>query len=531
MGYQKHNFKSGDVLTAKIMNEIEQGIVDASSAQTNLELTKTINNVKAVFAGLQQKNIFAVAEIENTAEKRQTADGATNGITVLDGSYATVKKIQGKTVASKNLVNIPQTGLWGATYKQLWSGSLSGDFVASWETTFNLAENENALLEFVVNGKSVYGGYEPNYKKFSGTLTEIYLYNNGEGVGTLSNFMLNYGSTVEPYVPYFDGLKHAQISGIKSTGRNLFNPNRTVVEDFGDASASTVRNFIPNSIIKGISFANDYYKDGVEDFSFKNGVLSFISNTSGYGVGFNFDCDAGEEYWFTFQKEGEYGTSVAFYKDGVFMSGQPFSYTFTTPEGCNQFVIKLETAVGSKATFYDLQLERDRATDYIPYTESVMDLFETIELGEWDSIENGKFIKRTGTLALTGEEAWYISGERYTTSAIDSLAKDGQVVIALGFEYGEVSTATGGGKLVFTVNKELYPTIGDWQNYLIQQNSNDTPITIAFELANPFTPPLASAVDFKYQVWDKGQEIMQVENTDAIPTITADYYILGGTTE
>ena len=544
MGYQKHNFKSGDVLTAKIMNEIEQGIVDASSSQTNLELTKTINNVKVVFAGLQQKNIFAVAEIENTVEKRQTADGATNGITVLDGSYATVNKIKGKTVASKNLVDIADQTLTGISNPTtLWNGELTGDFTASWKILSDSQPpySEMPFIAFTFkDGREVNGFYETNQVSFSGTLTSVTLLNFCNVVGTLSNFTLNYGSTVEPYVPYFAGLKNAQISGIKSTGRNLFNPNRTVVA-FGDISASTIRNFVPNSIIVGVGYANDYYSPIIPNFSYENGKLSFSSGDTNYGIGFNFDCKSREKYSFSYTVPS--GKSVemlaVFYQNGSWVKyvAPDLNKSFTVPDDCNQMVLLLRNPVASEVIeVTDLQLEYgETATDYVPYTESFMSLPETVELGEWDYIENGKVAKQTETTVFDGAESWTSYGNNSDNTGTVFYSRIGGIenaIISGGFNKGTFNylpSELKANSYVFSLYELIIctstpnQTLNDWINYL-----SSNPLTVAYKGTATKTDIYA---DFEYQVWDKGQEQMQLENTDAIPTITADYYILGGTTE
>lgn len=533
MGYQKHNFKSGDVLTAKIMNEIEQGIVDAGSSQTNLELTKTINNVKAVFAGLQQKNIFAVAEIENTAEKRQTADGATNGITVLDGSYATVKKIQGKTVASKNLVDIPTQTLTGSDWgRELWTGSLTGTFTFSYNEEYSFVEDvSSGLIEFTVDGSLTYVAATKNNfgeKTLTGTLTKIRIVNNGLNVGTLSNFMLNYGSTALPYQPYFAGLKNAKISGLKSVHRNMLN-SAILLQAQGWTET--------DGVYSGhVAYLYSLYKDT------EGGLLGKLNLQDQVSI--------------SLQAKQANGTSATLMigvlytdltRDYLSINSLDWQkYTLTTQLNKTIDVIYISYNSGETVYIKDLCIKIGANDyEYEPYVEITTALPETVELGEWDYTENGKIVKQTGTRIFTGDEVWWKSGESDEGGSFFATGFSGYEedlnyhnCISDKFPYDHsyrgypCAYLTVGCLIVFpNVNKlnQTITTIEQWIAYLQEQNANGTPLTIAYKLATPTVTPISD--DLEYQVWDKGQEIMQVENTGAIPTITADYYILGGTTE
>ena len=161
-----------------------------------------------------------------------------------------------------------------------------------------------------------------------------------------------------------------KISGKTVKTINLFNPNRTVV-DFGASSNTTVRNFTPNSIIVGLNYDNYYYSPNIASCTFENGKLSFSRSTATYGIGFNFDCNSGEEYRFSWVENKAYSEIYAmFYKDGVFMNRAYIQNdAITIPDGCNQMVILICLSVANEIVeFTNLQLEAgETATKYTPY--------------------------------------------------------------------------------------------------------------------------------------------------------------------
>jgi hypothetical protein len=555
MGYQKHNFKSGDVLTAEIMNEIEQGIVDASSSQTNLELTKTINNVKAVFAGLQQKNIFAVAEIENTAEKRQTADGATNGITVLDGSYATVKKIQGKTIASKNLFDIskvPTVGNITNNGDSLTLSAYNEEPVWFYNACPNVNVGDIIYLYFESSGaKFVYVGGQQWNVGSALTVTEtikngsIRFYGISGGSCTISKIMITKTQNAT-YQPYFQGLKNAQISGIKSTGRNLLNLNRTKADFDGNSDKTAIRTFDENTYLKGFNENNYWNESNVVSVSIENNKVTINSNNLAYGVGFPIKCLPNTKYTISLNAETVYSKYYVseFDSNGAYIlnkwHSQQSTFTLTTHENCTYMVLVLagETVNGQKGLveFSNIMVCKGAtALPYEAYTENVMSLSETVELGEWDYIENGKVVKQTETTVFDGAESWTLFGNNSDNTGTVFYSPIGGIenaIISGGFNKGTFnnlpselkanSYVCGSFDLVFCTSTPNQ-TLNDWINYL-----SSNPLTAAYKGTATKTDIYA---DFEYQVVDKGQEQMQLENTDAIPTITADYYILGGTTE
>jgi hypothetical protein len=411
-------------LSATINNKFEETDV--------AQVIKNKNNIDALFNLQIKKNVLVYENAELVDERQQTGGADLEGLEVLDGSYATVKKIQGNTVAVGN------------------------------------------------------------------------------------------------------ALKHAKISGIKSTGRNLFNPNRTVVEDFGEYSP-TKRTFTPNSIIKGLSLDGYYNADIIENYFYSAGKLSFSNIVDNYGVGFNFDCEPNKKYVFSYKSSSaNIVVGVSFYKDGLVTGYKQTSGSFTTPSDCDQVVILVWNITPNEVIeITGLQLEcGETATDYTPYTESVMNLFETVELGKWDYIENGKFIKRTETLKLTGAERWYDEEDRYSTTAIDTIANMQQPTVINSQNFSSQILNRDAGLQFLSDVKELYPTLDSWKNYL-----NNNPLTIAFELANPYTVPLSSSVDYKYQVWDKGQEIIDTPKDStghtcfdygANTTEVNNYYVIVG---
>lgn len=275
----------------------------------------------------------------------------------------------------------------------------SGD-IASQEILDNIEREINDL--YLIANETVTGTEE-----VTGAYTIRQTANGLSGLidGALTRVEKVQGTTkIDEYVPSFNGLKHAYFKGIKSTGRNLFNPNRTVV-NFGGNATETVRSFTPNGIILGLTYTNIYAPVAIENFSYENGVVSFSTTNTFYGIGFNFDCNGGEIYRFSW-KESKANSEmyVVFYKNGVFDSYDYIQNShFTTPLGCNQIVILIRINIASEVVeFSNLQLEYgDTATEYEPYKEDTsLSLDNAVELGKWDYIDvkDKKLIRQTSYL-------------------------------------------------------------------------------------------------------------------------------------
>lgn len=195
----------------------------------------------------------SVTDLEETTvsagySARQTA----GGLKIVDDSLTIVKKIEGKTVKTTNLIPHPyrtssseSNGITftcgadgsikivgtndGVGYSQI---ILAHDIDLPLGTYF--VSGENTIVWVVkADSKNVYHANGSFTLEDGDAVAQVYVQvDKGETVDKTVYPMLNKGSTALPYTPYFEGLKHASIYAIKSTGKNLIDvPDFTLVKD------------------------------------------------------------------------------------------------------------------------------------------------------------------------------------------------------------------------------------------------------------------------------------------------------------
>lgn len=149
-------------------------------------------------------------------------------------------------------------------------------------------------------------------------------------------------------------------------------------------------------------------------------------------------------------------------------------YSITSKEGKNVDFIYVSYANGDIVYLKDFCVRLGTDGTYISYEENFFTLDNTIELGKWDYVENDKIVKET------------------TIEPFDETKYDEVLVLYNGTPYFILSL--------------------DNSKVAFRSNTSITPIKLNFE----------------YLAWDKGQEIMQLEN-EAVPQVTNEYFVvLGG---
>ena len=150
--------------------------------------------------------------------ERVTADG----LNVLDGSTAVLKKVVGNTVVCKNLVDIPaitaetaQTNIIVNFTQNIFVsvGELATVSSSIWRFSFNFADGTDLYAtdtELSSGGKIIKATADNPIVtiRYRGTYITA---------GQYSKIMIAYGDTATPYQPYFVGLKSAYFGGIEST--------------------------------------------------------------------------------------------------------------------------------------------------------------------------------------------------------------------------------------------------------------------------------------------------------------------------
>lgn len=375
--------------------------------------------------------IIADTETEDTYTLRETA----GGLDIINGVKTSVKKIQGATASSLNLLptrtgktenGITSTtnsdgsvtlngtatavvGLYLSTDLKLGAGNyfLSGCPAGGGVSTYNLQYNvlKNGAWSRAVINRSTAG--------VADTIAE------DETIGgcfiwvatgqTLDNLtfkpMLVRGSTLTPYTPYFPDLKSANFKGIESTGKNLFNPALyDCVKINDDGTISTTK------YVLGAGTVATVFKGE------PNTTYTMIL------------YDENKEAWAAANPLG-----ISAYANGTWMNTNSAFGSFTTDENG-----ETELRVGSGTynsigryklyiAIYKGKYNWSQVIAYEPYTvDSSFSLDTAVVLGAWDFIDvaNKKLKRQTGVITQETE----FTAEELANYADYVLSADGKTL-------------------------------------------------------------------------------------------------------
>lgn len=260
---------------------------------------------------------------------------------------------------------------------------------------------------------------------------------------------------------------------IDSTGKNLFNIDRTLGTPSDTAGGNTTkRTFDVSTFVKGLS-VNNYYNTGITiDYTFIDNGIKITTNQGGYALAFPLLLKPNTTYTISanISPIGVERLRAGYYQqDGTFISFEiNYSsnnyFSFTTPSNAYYTLIHLTPSVNTEVTFTNIMLELgNTATSYEPYTSTSY----TIHLGEYELCKIGNYQdrffknipnttdyksdlednewyleKKIGKVVLDGSETWY----RWTANTF-YITKLTEIRNALSNYYTYNSTATGGGQL------------------------------------------------------------------------------------
>lgn len=550
----------------------EKGDSGEIAGQNELDkINKDIDNIYTLL-GATVTDEYPLSQAYST---RETADGNAD---IIDGALTRVTKIQGATVATTNLIDITaetQT-VSGVTFTRNADNSFtvkgtatgpiyqligkarnlpSGNYVlsgmpstSSRSTYYAYGEyrDENGNLQYVNNDSAV-GALT---KKNTSTVNIFIYVASGQTVNFTARLMFNSGTTANPYRPYFSGLKNAYFKGIRSTGKNLFNPDRTV-KSFGAFENTTRRNFSENALYIGASWSNYVNSGNLSDISIENGTISFKTRFEAYGIGIPFKVTPNTKYRLSYKLiSGEnIDGAIAYYTaDGTYISGRMYEKAFTTPNNCawmNVIICATQSRDTAQTISYNnVQLEYgDTVTEYEPYKadESFM-LDEAVELAKWDYIDTSskKVVRATRVLTFKGSTNFVQTNADTVNGLYDYKFTYGQTQY-LGKGYNAVvksrptdfSVAQSGGTTSLSImvfNNTPYATAEEFNAHLAEN-----PLQVAYQLYNATEEALAIPTD-KYKTWVHCSETQvqgDTADTDnsadgANNTVTQDYYTQKG---
>lgn len=556
-------------------NDLEQSVTE--------QVTKNTNEIKALFGLNITKGVLAYDNATSTAEVQQTGGAELAGLNILDGSYATVNKIQGKTVKSANLINVDEMlnadlvkntdGSYTFTkrttnapnYSEWFNCNIpTGEYYFTCDIVSKTITGEHVTAVYeMANGEQVYVSAESGVVALAptDTIVKIRLYLTStiavDEYITFKNLMLS--SENIPYRPYFDGLKSAQISGIKSVSNLLKWKGRT---------QKTSRIFDESEYWTRYSANNTLAGYDTSTATINDNSITVNVNTGYYGIGFPVKCLPNTVYTISAKSVAADGVKVlfsaSFYdKDGVYISyarnddkpAEP--KTFTTPSNAAWSVIGFTSTTSSTIIeISDIMLNYgSTALPYREYEESIMQLPETVELGEWDSIDGKTLTKGTEILTITGDENWISAGvnnagtgaifyaqlpssKRYVVDDIVSSMFEQDTGNAGWEAYDANSINLSNYRQLVVVTGNPNQTLEEWKAYLKGLYNAGTPLVVALHKATPTT----SELDFNnyYLAWDKGQETVLTPTDEsgntcfdygANTTTETDYLIIVGGNE
>lgn len=473
---------------AEAVREVNERINETDTKVNSLETDIAVLNNALVIGGITAK-----ATTETAYNARITADG----LNVLDGSKAVLKKVVGSTVKCNNLIPFP--------YLTANNTNSAGTFTitagADGSLTFNGSTAEYyqvRLVGMVLKAGTYYFSWNANKtakgvsvaivdKKYSEgkiTITEqttVKVFAIVQANTTADNVvfkpMLNEGDTPLPYERYFAGLKNASFAGIESTGRNLFKEpdnytNGMLQQDGSIANNVNYRTTDYMSILGGLDFTISFDQTYVVD-----------SGTTSFRVVI-YDKSKTVLSYFAI-----YPTSVGRY-----------SYTFTAPNDAVYY------RIGTRITDKDIMLNAGiTALPYEPYTSNTLS-FPKTELGEWDKVdfEKQKVVRGTKTVVFDGTENWEQqtvanSNEMMNVNGIysfmlkrvlPSISNTAGVcnmynTVAEGFASVSVEGWMATTYSEFYFRTKAYTTVEEWKAHLAELYASGNPLIVAYGLATP----------------------------------------------
>ena len=504
--------RGGTVPSGMPASELANAITNIPNDQT-LAYQKVVGSTSRVIVPQKAEPVAIVNKIGGATYKSKqllklrTLNETQDGLTITtnaDGSYTLNGTGTGsfmlwqseedypyKAIAQGRTVMIKATGLeqyaaewcallWassnlpeGAEYPELEDNIASGD-------TYQYSPSSGYWLDFIVLDIGyTQDGSIPTFNNVTFTV------------------MVNEGSTAEPYVPFFEGLRSAKTESIVSEGANLLDISKAVNANFVDNGDGTYT--ITNN-------------GGVERFS-KTFPIFIPANTTVTIKGFRVSGEINCLIQFRFA-DGTWWEDCPYF-DGVARKRTPEKDIISA-----RFFVNSGTAnEGKPVTIRDIQIQYgETATEYKPFvgtlgTTTIPEAVTSLEgYGEgvnadyYNYLEwrDGRcyFVQNCKKIVFNGTEGWYVGSletenqyfalEGYPLNAIlnGGIMTDYDATNV----YGAPSKKVGWN--LYKTDKFLlrmrpaniltdFPTLADWKAHLAERYAQGNPLTFIYALAEP----------------------------------------------
>ena len=530
--------------------------LQSTVSQNAEKISVNARNIQSLLA-MQAKTVMEQT-LTDSYSARQTADGALN---IVDGALTYPTKISGKTVKTTNLFD--DSDFINKPLGTFSSGKMSFKISAGTYTaiikTKNVAKiqpnvttlklNDNAgicIIDILNTGNATTINSFNNVVTFTVSAEQAsvienvtFFFNSGNGVDYVGDeiayIMINEGTSIKPYSPYFNGLKHAYFKGVRSIGRQLLDRNDYTIID-GNKYAYSV---------KALSLEKNYY------IAANSAVIKYVKisvNTwSEWNVSFGSDwgSDYKQKAYFTTTKYGVNSTKPLTF-DGKYI----YIWVVDTANGVNRL------ATPEDIEKYEIMIYEGASDDYAyeEYKDDTSFAYtEAQGLKEYDYLlpQEGKKGEQTKVVAFDGTENWVeapntskgyvrfyvgVSGLLPTSGTkTDNLVCNLYPNVSLSDAYHNGTNGIHSDENVSTIYfiDSNYSTLAEWKAHLAELAAAGNPLTVAYKTAT------ATETDLKpekssYFANDKGNEIVdegETKNSEygAKVTIEQDYAVwIGG---
>ena len=471
--------------------------------------TAKIENLTNILLDSEQ---MAIAEVSQAFTTRQTADGEN----IIDKQNVFPKLIKGNTVKSSNLFDANDSNIVNNVRVAVSTGGVydaEGYSVSGYTAVGGASQivisgaNTQTPTYFAFYDKTktfVSGDYKNDGTAISVPTNAHYL--RFDFVSTATAVMVNKGSTALPFRPYFSGLKNAYLQSVKSTGRNL------IPYPYSDLPKNGTKT------MNGITFTDN--GDGSITVNGTATAESFVFLSANYTL----KLMAGT-YTISGQKEGVIVNAVN--NSGFW--GQNGIITTEEDVFANFSVYIASGTTVNNVTVYPMLNHGSTALPYEPYTEETYQLPQTLELGEWDSLnpQTGELTRQTETITLDGSKAWITNQEDGSVAGWYSKPEHWYLHNEYTDDFFISSKALLGSSSAYNFQK-IFPsgtTLEEVQAYY-------DGIVVAGKLKIPTVEKLENTPKF-YKAWNNGSETQVQGATDnsadgAMCTLTNDYFVKVG---
>ena len=318
-------------------------------------------------------------------------------------------------------------------------------------------------------------------------------------------------------------LVHAKVTSLLSEGANLWNPDISTDEVIKGESydRGATRIFEEDKWYQGLTGGNLWVYYNVSNIEIGSNKVSFNISGSGYSLARAFKCKPNTKYTFSFEYTGDYsaGCECGFYNaNGKWIGYDWDAKNIVTPDNCYWITVCLSSHGAGNCEFSNIMFaESNVELPYTPYVGVIDDLQIPQSLqndsswgvGTADSYNKIYFVsgkafysKPTKCYEFTGEEdlGEYGSTEdffRCVSKVLDDAMHYPNAPLCSHLDYGEHANtffiSSGMSRFSFRLSYDFFRNgestnaerIEAVRNWLRDEKTNGTPVTVVYPLENP----------------------------------------------